>query len=150
MCALLVTSRLRQSPAYPSGPVQHACLLQVGVPRTGHAVLWKLTINGVLDHHQCQSEDVYSHQLTVATKLQYLRARTGAHKCSPATVKDFPLAASLAPLLTTSHPQARPLSATYESDVRRACHLSDVPRTLLPIHAPSHRKSSERPRLTPS
>src|SRR5438128_72075 len=77
MCALLVTSRLRQSPAYPSGPVQHARLLQVGVPRTGHAVLWKLTINGGLDHCQCQSEDVNSHQLTVTTKLQYLRTRTG-------------------------------------------------------------------------
>jgi hypothetical protein len=35
----LVTSRLCQSPAYPSGPIPHARLLQVGVPRTGHAVL---------------------------------------------------------------------------------------------------------------
>src|SRR5438128_11961942 len=81
MCLPFVTSRLRQSPAYPSDPVQPARLLQVGVPRTGHAVLWKLTITSELDHCQCQSEDVNSHQLTVTTKLQYLRARTGARRC---------------------------------------------------------------------
>jgi hypothetical protein len=80
-----VTSRLRQSPAYPSGPIQHARLLQVGVPRTGHAVLWKLTIGHGLDHGRCQSEDVNSHQLTVTTKLQYLRTRTGAPRGSEGT-----------------------------------------------------------------
>src|SRR5438128_7832416 len=78
MCLPFVTSRLRQSPAYPSDPVQPARFLQVGVPRTGHAVLWKLTISSELDHCQRQSEDVNSHQLTVTTKLQYLRTRTGA------------------------------------------------------------------------
>jgi hypothetical protein len=57
----LVMSRLRQSPASPSGPVQHACFLRVSVPLTGRAVLWRLTIRRVLDHNERQSEDVNTH-----------------------------------------------------------------------------------------
>ena len=57
----LVMSRLRQSPASPSGPVQHACFLRVSVPLTGRAVLWRLTIRHVLDHGERQSEDVNTH-----------------------------------------------------------------------------------------
>ncbi len=57
----LVMSRLRQSPASPSGPVQHACFLRVSVPLTGRAVLWRLTIRRVLDHDERQSEDVNTH-----------------------------------------------------------------------------------------
>jgi hypothetical protein len=54
-------SRLRQSPASPSGPVQHACFLRVSVPLTSRAVLWRLTIRRVLDHNERQSEDVNTH-----------------------------------------------------------------------------------------
>src|SRR5947209_19298418 len=74
----LVMSRLRQSPASPSGPVPHACFLWVSVPLTSRAVIWRLTIRRVLDHHERQSEDVNSHPFTVASKRQYLCARTGA------------------------------------------------------------------------
>jgi hypothetical protein len=51
-------SRLRQLPASPSGPLQHACFLQVSVLLTGRAVLWRLTIHCVLDYSERQSEDV--------------------------------------------------------------------------------------------
>jgi hypothetical protein len=85
----LVTSRLRQSPASPSGPVQHASFLQVGVLLTGRAVLWRLTTCCVLDRDRRQSEDVFSHQITVASKQQYPCARTDAHRYSTAKAFTF-------------------------------------------------------------
>ena len=72
--------RLRQLPANPSGPVQHASFLQVGVLLTGRAVLWRLTTCRVLDRDRRQSEDVFSHQITVASKQQYPCARTDARR----------------------------------------------------------------------
>src|SRR6266700_6828026 len=80
MCSRLVTSRLRQLPASPSDPVQHASFLQVGVLLTSRAVLWRLTTGRVFDRAQRQSEDVVSHQITVASKQQYPCARTDARR----------------------------------------------------------------------
>ena len=60
VCSSFVTSRLRQSPAYPSDRIQHACLLRVGVPRTSRAVLRRLTSSRALEHDCRRSEDVNS------------------------------------------------------------------------------------------
>ena len=71
MCLPFVTSRLCQSPASPSGPLQHASFLQVGVPLTSRAVLWKLTIRRVPDHDERQSDAKSDKKLAVRLLADY-------------------------------------------------------------------------------
>ena len=64
----ILTSHLRQSPAHPSCPVQHARVLWVGIPLTGRAVRWKLTEQRLLGVLYRQREDVNTLLFTVPSE----------------------------------------------------------------------------------
>src|SRR3712207_5139092 len=50
----------------PAVSCPHVRLLRVDVPRTAHAVLWKLTMQERLEAPVCQSKDIHSFQCMVA------------------------------------------------------------------------------------
>lgn len=101
----------------------HVRLLRVGVPRTAHAVLWKLTILHRLDDGVRQSKDIHSLQCMVACAT--VPMRPNRRPCTTARLGLWRL------LFGNDHRGIDPivLRSTLRTPGRQACDLLDNPRT---------------------